>query len=106
MRYIRLDSRPDDRENDRRQSKVCHLNLAFGRKYYVLWLQITMNDVLVVCLLYCGRDLAPDIHYFLLGQRACMESGGECLAGDIFHNQVVDTVLRIEIVNSDDVRMA
>src|SRR5579859_1213133 len=87
------------------QAKIQHLNLAFGRHHDVARLEVLMNDSVFVCLLERSGNLQADGNPFLFGQGAFGEALTECFAGNVLHDEEVDVVLDVEVVDRADVWM-
>jgi hypothetical protein len=65
-----------------------------------------VNDAGAVCLVQGARDLAAVAQHLLERKRPLLQAVGEGLAFDVFHDQVVETVVLADIEQRADVGMA
>ena len=89
-----------------RQTEIEDLQPAVASELNVGWLEIPMNDALLVRCLQGLRDLPGDPERFLNRQRATHHPIGEGFALHQFHNEKVAPGALLEIVNGGDVAVA
>ena len=88
-----------------RQAEVQYFHPALGRDDDVGGLEIAVHDAALVRLLERRRHVAAECRDLLLRQRAAGDVLRQRLARHVPHDQEVDPVAAVEIVNRGDVRV-
>jgi hypothetical protein len=95
---------PDDRGLGLGQTEVEQLR-AFLRQHDVARLQVAVNDALTVRLVQRVCDLDRVTEQLVVRQRPALETRGEGLALQVFHDEIVDAVLVADVEQRADVRV-
>src|SRR6185503_13480286 len=87
------------------ETEVEHFDRAVGRDLDVCWLEVSMNDALVMCSFERLGNLSSDVNHFIYQEGTGCDPVGEGWAFHQLENEREDTVRLLEAVDSRDVRM-
>ena len=86
------------------EAEVQELGAGF-REHHVAGFQVAMNDAAAVGFVERVRNLEAVLQELGSGKRALFESGRQRLPFEIFHHQIINSVLVAYVVERADVRM-
>ena len=87
------------------QPEIEDLGFSFTRSFYVLWLEIAVDDALVVSLFQRLCDLLRERKALSKGKSSGFEAFGECRSLDQLHDESACFAAGLEAVDLGDVRM-
>src|SRR6202030_339095 len=90
--------------SDLRQAEVEKLGAGFC-EHHIAGLQVTMNDSATVGFVQSISDLGRGAQELGSGEWALFNSGRQRLPFEIFHHQIINSVLVADVIERADMRM-
>ena len=90
---------------DARQAEIENFQTSIGRDADVSRFQIAMDDALLVRECQSISELATKSNRVLRGQRTTNDVSGKRAALDVFHDEVVQAILAVKVMDRCDVGM-